>query len=212
MSELFQKPQGKLSEKCFAEPHASTPCILNSQRVTVLFLFPGIFPDLGLRLLVSFQLGFLSFHACSCAHGWLPWNRLVTSLSNSSDLREAERWKEKHEWRESWERHPLPACSFSPNLPADPQSCCRHGWQGGCISIPSWFTCFLQILQLHCRQINAVICFQQGGGNSLWHFLFLNNWSCFVFPKPYWSTRLMIVFLKALFCSLCHRGSPGNYN
>lgn len=82
----------------------------------------------------------------------------------------------------------------------------------GSIYIPSWFTCFLQILQLHCRQINAVICFQQGGGNPLWHFLFLNNWSCFVFPKPYWSTRLMIVFLKAPFCSLCHRGSPGNYN
>lgn len=38
------------------------------------FSFPGIFLDLGLRLLLSFQLVFLSFHDLSCAHGWISWN------------------------------------------------------------------------------------------------------------------------------------------
>lgn len=63
--------------------------------------------------------------------------------------------------------------------------------------------------QLYCRQINTVICYQWERGNTLWYFLFLNNWSCFVFPTPYWSTRLMTVFIKAPFCAHCHRGSLG---
>lgn len=191
-------------------------------------LFPGIFLDLGLWLLLLFQLECLSFHDLSCAHGWISWNWLVTSLRNSPNLKEGQSWKEAINGRRTtrlcWERHPVAGITSLPSPPPKASDCLtyswcqegqtrrRHGLQRGSIYIPSWFTCFLQILQLLCRQINAVICFQQGGGNPLWHFLFLNSWSCFVFPKPYWSTRLMIVFLKALFCSLCHRGSPRNYN
>lgn len=160
-----------------------------------------------------------------------PW---VYFLKLACDFPEKLFWSEGESWKEAingrrttrlyWERHPVAGITSLPTPPPKARDCLtyswsqedqtrhRHGLQRGSIYIPSWFTCFLQILQLYCRQINAVICLQQGGGNPLWHFLFLNSWSCFVFPKPYWSTRLMIVFLKALFCSLCHRGSPRNYN
>lgn len=193
------------------------------------FFFPSIFPDLGLRLLLSFQLGFLPFHDLSCAQFletglWLAWEtpliwereRDEKNPLTDRELQQGYAGKASSGWH-YLSPPPPKARAVSPSAHAlgvarEDQTWHQQGLQRGSISIPSWFTCFLQILQLHCRQINAVICFQQGGGNPLWHFLFLNNWSCFVFPKPYWSTRLMIVFLKALFCSLCHRGSPENYN
>lgn len=156
---------------------------------------------------MSFQFGSLWMWVVLLS--WMiSWNQLLTYLRNCSDLRARDKREENINGKRNAtalhrERHLLAVIDSLPPTPkagdclicggpiaarpGGPRNAAGSSLQSSSIYIPSQCTWFLQILQLHCRQINAVICFQQGGGNPLWHFLFLNNWSCFVFPKPYWS-------------------------